>query len=263
MRRLRLQMMAGGVPLDPDAVAFLTAAGITDATITLAIDTLVKDLKSYGIWTKMKAIYPFVGGTATTHKFNLKNPVDSDAAFRLVFSGGITHSSTGLISNGTNGFYTTKFNTSINGSQNNQSLGIYVRTNLDGFSSSLDFGNEFAVGPLLHIYTKVNIGLGQQFASRLNDATYQGQSNLDSRGFYAISRTSSVDYLKQIDTSISTISQASTGLANAEILGFKNSTIYTPREQAFAFIGDGLINTELSNYYTAVQAFQTTLGRQV
>jgi hypothetical protein len=256
-------MMAGRVPLDPDAQAFLNAAGITDNSITAAIDTLVLDLKGYGIWNKMKAIYPFVGGTASTHKFNLKNPVDIDAAFRLVFNGGITHSSTGLISNGTNGFYTTKFNNSINGSQNNQSAGIYVRTNLNGGPASLDFGNEFAGGALLQIYAKVDIGLGQQFGTRLNDATYQGQSNLDSRGFYAISRTSSANYLKQIDTSISTISQASTGLANAEILGFKNSTTYTPREQAFAFIGDGLTNTEMSNYYTAVQAFQTTLGRQV
>jgi len=62
MRRLRLGMMAGGIPLDPDAVAFLTAAGITDATITTAIDTLVTDLKGYGVWTKMKAIYPLCWG---------------------------------------------------------------------------------------------------------------------------------------------------------------------------------------------------------
>ena len=61
--------------IDPDAQAFLTAAGITDATITSAINTLVVDLKGYNIWTKMKAVYPFVGGTAAAHKFNLKNPL--------------------------------------------------------------------------------------------------------------------------------------------------------------------------------------------
>ena len=33
------------VALDSDAAAFLTAAGITDATIEGAIDTLVKSLK--------------------------------------------------------------------------------------------------------------------------------------------------------------------------------------------------------------------------
>ena len=89
-------MMAGGIPLDPDAQAFLNAAGITDATITTAIDTLVIQLKAIGVWNKMKAIYPFVGGTATTHKFNLKNPADTNAAFRLVFFGGVTHDNTGI-----------------------------------------------------------------------------------------------------------------------------------------------------------------------
>ncbi len=55
---------SGAAPLDPDAQAFITAAGITDATQQSAINTLVTDLKGYGIWTKMKAIYPFVGGTS-------------------------------------------------------------------------------------------------------------------------------------------------------------------------------------------------------
>jgi hypothetical protein len=38
---------------------------------------------------------------------------------------------------------------------------------------------------------------------------------------------------------------------------------YTDRECAFASIGDGLTDTEAANFYTAVQAYQTTLSRQV
>jgi hypothetical protein len=38
---------------------------------------------------------------------------------------------------------------------------------------------------------------------------------------------------------------------------------YTNKECAFSTIGDGLTDTQASNLYTAVQAFQTTLGRQV
>ena len=64
-----------GVPYDADAQAFLTAASITDPTISGAINTLVVQMKADNIWTKMKAIYPLVGGTATTHKWNLKNPI--------------------------------------------------------------------------------------------------------------------------------------------------------------------------------------------
>ena len=70
---------------DTDAQAFITAAGITDTTQQSAINSLVTNLKGYGIWSKMKAIYPMVGGTANAHKFNLKDSRDLDAAFRLGF----------------------------------------------------------------------------------------------------------------------------------------------------------------------------------
>ena len=37
-----------------------------------ATNQLVKDLKSNNLWDKMKSIYPFVGGTVSSHRFNLK-----------------------------------------------------------------------------------------------------------------------------------------------------------------------------------------------
>jgi len=55
---------------DPDAQAFITAASITDPTQQSAINQLVVDLKGYNIWTKFKAIYPIVGGSASSHKWN-------------------------------------------------------------------------------------------------------------------------------------------------------------------------------------------------
>jgi hypothetical protein len=38
---------------------------------------------------------------------------------------------------------------------------------------------------------------------------------------------------------------------------------FDSKQCAFASIGDGLTDTDASNFYTAVQAFQTTLSRQV
>ena len=83
-----------------DAQAFITAANITDSTQQSAIITLVAQLKAYGIWSKMKAIYPFVGGTAAQHRFNLKDPRAVNEAFYLTFYGGGTHSATGYQPNG-------------------------------------------------------------------------------------------------------------------------------------------------------------------
>ena len=111
-----------GPSLDPDAQAFLTAAGITDATISGAIDTLVIQMKADNIWTKMKAIYPLVGGTDNTHKWNLKNPTDSDPAFRLTFNGGITHDVNGITSNGVNGYAETYLNDIVDLASDNKSI---------------------------------------------------------------------------------------------------------------------------------------------
>lgn len=74
------------VGYDSDAEAFFTAASITDDTQKTAVNQLVLDLKAAGVWTKSKVIYPFVGGTTGTHKYNLKNPLDTDGAFRITFT---------------------------------------------------------------------------------------------------------------------------------------------------------------------------------
>ena len=97
---------AGGVSYDADASAFFTAASITDTTQKSAVNQLVVDLKGYGIWTKCSAIYPIVGGTAGSHAVNLKTP----GTYNLTFATGMTHSSTGMVSNGSSGYANTYLN---------------------------------------------------------------------------------------------------------------------------------------------------------
>jgi len=60
-------------------------------------------------------------------------------------------------------------------------------------------------------------------------------------------------------------SKASSSFANAQnvFLAAYNLVSYSNAEIAIASIGDGLTDTEAANFYTAVQAFQTTLSRQV
>ena len=174
--------------VDPDAQAFLTAAAITDPTITSAIDTLVGQLKADSIWTKMKAIYPFVGGAAASHKFNLKDPRDLDAAFRLVFNGGITHDANGITGNGTNGYADTKIvlNTL---SRDDNSGGIYSRTDADG---GTDFGmfNTPNEGSFQLASKSTNLWYTRNGAVSLNST-----SNTDSRGFFQMTRRNSSNYV--------------------------------------------------------------------
>jgi len=73
---------------DDDTQRFLDASGLNES-YALALDGLVLGLKAHGLWSKMAAIYPFIGGTADLHKWNLKDPRDTDDAYRLSFIGGI------------------------------------------------------------------------------------------------------------------------------------------------------------------------------
>jgi hypothetical protein len=265
-------MMAGGQPLDPDALAFLAAAGITDATITLAIDTLVKDIKGYGIWTKLKAIYPFVGGTATTHKFNLKNPADTNAAFRLSFVGGWTHSANGALPNGTNAYANTYF-ADTNFNQYNTHISFYSRT-------STAYSGEFGMG--------VGGSLGENSQSLYirrtdNSAAFDsGNSSSNNRisfstlntglGFYngsVTSQNSRKYYKNGIVEAINSNSLTQQFSGNNIFIAAYNqyntggAVFFSNKQAALASLGESFTDTEAANYYTAVQAFQTTLGRQV
>lgn len=265
--------MAGG--LDP-VEAFLAATGITDATIISAINTLYSDLVNYGIWGKMKAIYPFVGGTSSTHKYNLKDPQDLDASFRLVFSGGWTHSANGAQPNGTNAYANTFLNPSANQSLTSGHFSLYSRTsaastNSFGASGVRDTPNVRSSSLIIRrsFDNTRNISMWGEGVNDLTPLT----TETDGRGFYLGSRTAANSLvLYKNGTSVSFVSgnqtqtQLSTRSYFLSVLNENGSPLastYDNKELAFGSIGDGLTNTEAADFYTAVQAFQITLGRQV
>ena len=254
---------------DADANAFIAAAAITDTTQKAAIDKLVVDLKGYGIWTKMKAIYPFIGGTAAQHKFNLRSPLDTDAAFRLVFNGGWTHSSTGSTPNGVNGFANTFFKVSNWTTKDNCHMSYYSRTNVNG--------------------PQVEIGLfdvascNNSLAVRYNDS-FQSLLNLaGNSGWLLVANTNSSGQFMANRNAVNTLNSWKNGVKQGQVASTSFTTVFNPtlnytlgayndagtpaaysaKQAAFASFGDGLTDTEAANYYTSVQTFQTTLGRNV
>jgi hypothetical protein len=256
-----------GVAYDPDAQAFITAAGLTDNTQKSAINTLVLSLKANNIWQKFKAIYPFVGGTATTHKFNLINPADTNAAFRLVFNGGWTHSSNGATPNGINAYADTFLVPNTILTQNSTHVSYYSRINSNLTEVEVGASN----GPnasdnklVLEIRTS-----GVTYYNINSTNVYLQALDTNSRAFYIGNRTASnVVNGWRNSSKIVTGTTASTAPSTANVyLGAFNRVgsvvFYSIKQCAFASIGDGLTDTDAGNFYTAVQAFQTTLSRQV
>ena len=188
---------------------------------------------------------------------------DLDDAFRLVFSGGWTHSTTGALPNGSNGYADTKLIPSSNLTQNNSHISIYNRTNTDGLYVDMGTRNASAESILLTRWSN-----GTLFNHNTDYGLRMAPSNSDSRGHYIISRRSSSDMeAYKNGSSISTSSAISNASTYSIYLSawndFGSPNYYTNREISFSSIGDGLTDTEAANFYTAVQAFQTTLSRQV
>lgn len=257
-----------------DAQLFITAASITNTTQQNAIIQLVSDLKGYGIWTKMKAIYPFVGGTASQHKFNLKDPRDLDIAFRIQFNGGWTHSSTGALPNGTTAYGNTFLIPSNVLNETNFAHLSYYSSTLSGFPYEIVMGSNDA-GPVYKaLLMTARRDTGEQaFYADFNNATYRSAKNLlqtnGSGLFLGTQQGANVKLFRQnVLQSSNTDIKTATGTSTSSVyIGgvSDNGTArqFTNKLCSFASIGDGLTDTEATALYNAVQTFNTTLGRQV
>ena len=252
-----------GVAYDPDAQLFITATGISGTNAT-ATNQLVLDLKAGGVWTKMKAVYPMVGGTSTTCKFNLKDARDLDAAYRLTFFGGGTFSGNGYLPNGTNAYADTFLIPSTSLTLNSQHISYYSRTNSNGTEVEMGCNNAgIAPNTVLEIRTA-----GTTYLSLAANG-YTTYVDANSLGFYIGNRTASnVNKLFKNNTAVATSAVgSSSNPSNTITIGALNSgftrQFYTTKQCAFASIGDGLSDAEALALYNAVNAFQVSLARNV
>lgn len=257
---------------DRDALAFLEAAQIYNANQQRAIVNLVRSLKRVGLWSKMKAIYPFVGGTATSHKWNLKDPRDVDAALRLTFAGGWTHSSTGAKPNGTSAYADTYQSILTNFDRSSAHVSFYSRTDVNRLGA--DIGGIILDPPFngVLLYLRYNgnldadIGIyGAGAGQRIRIA------NANSTGYYVSSRTSETLFEVHKNGSLvaNNITLANTNFPEVTIYlaachTSANAIIqYSDRECAFATIGNGLTETEATKLFNIVDLYQKRLGRAV
>jgi hypothetical protein len=247
------------VQVDPDALAFfarVTAAGGTlSATEQTAVNQLVLDMKGGAnpIWSSMKAIYPMVGASAAACAQNLKS-----SSFTGTFTAGWTFASTGVTGNGTSAYMDTNFNPNTSSNVNSKHMSYYSRNNFINCQIGINVGNFDQIYYVAGGYYNI---LSTSSFSQIITAT--------TKGLVIASRTSAIGgcttYVN--NSNLGNDGQTATGNPNGNLWLNARSTsaagTASSNECAFASIGDGLTDTEASNFYTAVQAFNTTLSRQV
>jgi hypothetical protein len=256
---------------DADAFNFVEVAGLTDETQILAINSLVLGLKSNNLWTKMQAIYPFVGGTAYSHKWNLKNT----NTFTATFIGALEHNSFGVGSGSlANGYISSNFNdlTDFVNISSSVHASAYVTTE-NGAAGRLQlFWNTqtTAYGQTGLNYQASPNNLGA-VAQAYGDNTGMNASSLGtSLGFNAVTRTTSTLSNFYYKTPAQTLTLSNNAIfqrnATQNPIRFLGGFYGNQGQSAaigFASIGEGLSSTDIDNLYTLVQAYQTTLGRNI
>jgi hypothetical protein len=258
-------LIPAGASTDSDAQAFIDAASITEATQQTAINNLVVGLKNDGIWDKMKIIYPFVGGTDTSHSYNLKDPTQ----YQITWTTGVTHTSDGVdgANSGTGHGDTGVTPSALGLGRDDASMGVYTQ---DGWTVNQQFPFGVYSGNTSFTFYKSGGTPGTLYVM-INDAL--SGTNITApnplTGFHQASRTQSSELsYKHNATSITTITAASAAdpstTKNLWVLAANGYTNYGYGSvTSLIYFGLGLTDSELGEMNTLVTAYQTELGREV
>lgn len=283
---------------DHDALAFINAAGLTSSTHINAVHKLVRDLKANKFWDKLWVIYPFVGGNANAHKFNLKDPRDANSAFRIQFNGGWTHSATGALPNGSNAWANTFYNpstftysaytsvpmrmnqvtyytntstssTGIDfGHRSSNTYGWYFQLNNGGYTRYQELYDVNAYGGSLR---SINTGGGTGNWTFIKSRNLQwgAVTNCFQNYLYTFRNGTYMSWIGLAEETRGYFSPINLDIYFGAVNFQGTAQSFSNKEVSFLTIGDvlnsnsvGTVN-EMSRLETIIQRFQTSLGRQV
>ena len=267
---------------DSDVETFLKNADIAIGTTqSNAVIGLVSAMKLEGIWHKTMAVYPHVGGTATKHRFNIRNQ-----KWDLDFWGGWTHTSTGSKPNGSNAGANTQIIPGVDFLPDIRSghFGYYTRTD--------SVGNVTYPSPTYDIWASDingrNVGLATYFkrvygfigCSMTPTVDFKESSgfNFAMRGDISGSKDTkmwtmkndTIDYVDTNDGLSNTVALSKDGwrstpylfLAGADSTGGYGVQRNSDREHSFTTIGLlDMSELQAIKYARIVQKYQETLGR--
>ena len=257
---------------DPDVIAFFAIADMSEANLATYLATkgltynelktiycdFVTGCKSDGYWGKIGAIHPFVGDAPTQQKYNLKNPADTDAAFRLSFFGSLTHSATGVLGNGANGYIDTHWNFATEATIGAAGFVTYNRTILTSTTYGVLQGGNLA----LHNFA----GTCQIGTSAIG---YSNATFPSTRTWLSYRNAANFNQTYRDSVSVGTSAATITSLANLNFFylalnngGFARN--FNINEICFgAFINGAFTSGEALAFTARIDALQLALGNNV
>lgn len=262
--------------VDADPYLYINAS--ENQSYETPIVNLFTSLKEQGLYNKIQAFYPFLGTTQAQHKWNAKNPQDTNAAFRLQFFGGGTHSNLGYQCNGTNAYANTFIKHSDTNPLNNGFTIVFGTNNYKG-SVSYDIGFQGGA-PYYYGYSLVvNVGnplrrIQAQMNKYISGGTTGGnveENNVaDIRG--GVTATSIGNNLRKLYRNKSLRAIQNTGLIDSVTSSFElfigalnNSGAsfgHSNQRIQFTAIHEGLTDAEVVALHTIIDNFENAIGRK-
>ncbi|MCB2379789.1 hypothetical protein LGH70_19490 [Hymenobacter sp. BT635] len=264
---------------DADARAFLQAAGIVYGGIYYpdtpyeiggsglwsALNRLVKGLKDSGVWWKLGFWYPLIGGTAFSHKWNLRDPRDTNDAFRQEFVGSPLHAATGIDWNGTTQYALSHLTPAgVSTEETGVAMGYYSREDIIA-PGEIDMGSNNTPSQSLLLVTK---GTDGRPAARNAGSSMYGEAGPGYGHFMTSSFGTGTPAALYRDT-VQLVSQPFEGLLPTNILTIGGLLIFdvlygTTRECGTAWYAkQGLTPVELAAIEQLNREFQLALNRYV
>lgn len=250
---------------DIDAAAHCRAGGICGFNEQRSIHHEAVGFKTNNVWKNTLAIYPMTGSFYAMG-LNLKNPINSNLAYRITWSLYPTFSPRGVDFNGTTQYGDTFFIPSTL-TANNTHLSYYSRENVQ---SGTDIGEydqpSDAINFQMLIRYTDNNNYTDAYAASGGRITY---SHTDSSGFWLQSRTASnAMNLYKNGSSVASIATSGGSLSSSVSINIgrsnSNAPLYSSRQCAFASIGPGFIAAQVFAMNQIVQQAQMiNHGRQV
>ena len=252
------------------AVVSAGGTGIT-STISAATRTLFTSLVSNNLYNKITAFYPMLGGNAAGCKFNAKNPLDTNAAYRLTWAGGWSYNASGATGNGSNAYANT-FLTGNTLSQTSTHMSYYSLTqSLAGNQLEIGCRSGSGGGGTYSEFSANYIAFGGNFRqyniNSIGLATDSASANSATTGYFVASRTSnSTTYLFKNGASNLSGTTATNGtIAFSFYLNATNDNgtpaLYSAKQIGFASLGAGLTPSEISTLSSIVNTWATAISR--
>jgi hypothetical protein len=249
--------------LPAEARRALRAMGHTWDVDARIIGSLIRGLQDAGTWDKYRAVYPFYPGRAASnnnHRWNLKDPQDTNGAFRITWSGTVSHTANG-VSSATGGYGNTNLTPSTAGmSASSATLAVY--TTPDPGSNTVAMGA--ITGSIEWAVAAENTSF---FPAIVSDGAYPFVA-VGAGGYYVATRTDATT-IRGYQNGSETVNsaQGSTGVPTSPLFILGQSDGGAPRANGitvpvrYGAIASGLTAAEVAADEAVVRAYQESLGR--